>query len=83
MTALLLKCTREEQRAVVHFLWVEGVKGVEIHKYLLSMEIICYISKVCIRMYSKVSRLAARSENCKLYSFLPLGAVVSLFCESV
>jgi hypothetical protein len=33
---------------------------------------------------SKVSGLAAAwSENCKWYSFLPLGAVVSLFYESV
>jgi len=34
-------------------------------------------------VYSKVSGLAAWSENRKLYSSLPLGAVVSLFCESV
>jgi hypothetical protein len=35
------------------------------------------------RVYPKVSGLAAWSENCKWYSFLPLGAIVSLFCESV
>jgi hypothetical protein len=35
------------------------------------------------RVYPKVSGLAAWSENCKWYSSLPLGAVVSLFCESV
>jgi hypothetical protein len=35
------------------------------------------------RMYPKVSRPAAWSENCKWYSSLPLGAVVLLFCESV
>jgi hypothetical protein len=35
------------------------------------------------RVYPKVSRLAAWSENCKWYSSLPLGAVVSLLCESV
>jgi hypothetical protein len=35
------------------------------------------------RMYAKVSGLAAWNENCKWYSSLPLGAVVSLFCESV
>jgi hypothetical protein len=34
-------------------------------------------------MYPKVSGLAARSENCKLYSSIPLSAVLSLFCESV
>jgi hypothetical protein len=37
----------------------------------------------CMRMYPKVSVLAAWSENCKWYSSQPLGAVVSLFCESV
>jgi hypothetical protein len=35
------------------------------------------------RVYPKVSRLAAWTENCKWYSSLPLGAVVSLFCKSV
>jgi hypothetical protein len=42
--------------------------------------------KSCImstRAYPKVSGLAAWSENCKWYSSLILGAVVSLFCESV
>jgi hypothetical protein len=37
----------------------------------------------CRRVYPKVSRLAAWSENCKWHSSLPLSAVVSLFCESV
>jgi hypothetical protein len=35
------------------------------------------------RVYPQVSGLAAWNENCKWYSSLPLGAVVSLFCESV
>jgi hypothetical protein len=35
------------------------------------------------RVYTKVPGLAAWSENCKLYSSLPLGSIVSLFCESV
>jgi hypothetical protein len=35
------------------------------------------------RMNPKVSGLAAWSENCKWYSSVPLGAVVSLFYESV
>jgi hypothetical protein len=35
------------------------------------------------RVYPKVSGLATWSENCKWYSSLPLGAVVSLFYESV
>jgi len=32
---------------------------------------------------SKFSVLAAWSENCEWYNSLSLGAVVSLFCESV
>jgi hypothetical protein len=36
-----------------------------------------------MRVYPKVSGLAAWSENCKWYSYLPIDAVVSLFCESV
>jgi len=35
------------------------------------------------RMYPKDSGLAAWSENCRCHSSLPVGAVVSLFCESV
>jgi hypothetical protein len=35
------------------------------------------------KVYSKVSGLAAWIENCKCYSSLPLGAIVSLHCESV
>jgi hypothetical protein len=34
------------------------------------------------RVYPKVSRPAAWSENCKLYRSLPLGEFVSLLCES-
>jgi hypothetical protein len=34
-------------------------------------------------VYPKVSGLAAWSENCKWYSYLPLNAVTLLFCESV
>jgi hypothetical protein len=38
---------------------------------------------LCTRVYPKVSGLAAWNENYKWYSPLPLGAVVSLLCESV
>jgi hypothetical protein len=34
-------------------------------------------------VYPKISGLAAWSKNCKWYSSLPLGAVVSLFYVSV
>jgi hypothetical protein len=37
----------------------------------------------CTRVYPEVSGLASWSENCKWYGSLPLGAVISLFCESV
>jgi hypothetical protein len=33
------------------------------------------------RLYQEVPGLAAWNENCKWYNSLPLGAVVSLFCE--
>jgi hypothetical protein len=39
--------------------------------------------KTNTRMFPEVSGLAAWSENCKWCSSVPLGAVVSLFCESV
>jgi hypothetical protein len=35
-----------------------------------------------MKVYPEVSGLAAWSYNCKWYSSLSLGAVVSLFCES-
>jgi hypothetical protein len=38
---------------------------------------------VYTKVYPKVSGLAAWNENCKWYSCLLLGTVVSLFCESV
>jgi hypothetical protein len=41
------------------------------------------IKCTCKREYPKVSGLAAWRENCKWYSYLPVGAVISLFCESV
>lgn len=36
MSAPLAVCTKEEQRAVIWFLWSEGVKGAEIHCRLLA-----------------------------------------------
>jgi hypothetical protein len=32
MATPLAVCTKEEQRAVIRFLWSEGVSGVEIHR---------------------------------------------------
>jgi hypothetical protein len=37
----------------------------------------------CTSVYQKVSGLVSLSEKCKSHSSLPLGAVVSLFRESV
>ena len=34
MNAPLAQCTKEEQHAVVQFLWSEGSLGTEIHKRL-------------------------------------------------
>jgi hypothetical protein len=45
--------------------------------------VVVFLNNTDTRVYPKVSGLAACSENCKWYSSLPLGAVVSLFCESV
>jgi hypothetical protein len=42
-----------------------------------------FLCTTSTRVYPKVSGLAAWSENSKWYSSLTLGAVVSLFCESV
>jgi len=36
-----------------------------------------------MKVYPKLSELAAWTENIKWYSSLPLDAVVSLFCNSV
>ena len=36
MDALLAQCTREQQRAVIQFLWPAGSSGAEIHKRLLA-----------------------------------------------
>jgi hypothetical protein len=36
MVAPLSDCTIEEQRAVVRFLWAEGVKSTEIHRQMLA-----------------------------------------------
>jgi hypothetical protein len=49
---------------------------------LLAYRALCSVERFT-RVYPNVSGLAARSENCKWYSSLPIRAVVSLFCESV
>jgi len=49
----------------------------------VSQSVIPMSHLIGMKVYSKVSTLAAWSENCKCYSSLPLCTVVSLFCESV
>jgi hypothetical protein len=44
-------------------------------------EFAAFQGAIRLSVYPKVSGLAAWRENCKWYSSLPLGAVVSLFCE--
>jgi hypothetical protein len=39
----LSDCTIEEQRAVVRFLWAEGVKSAEIHRRMLAQYGACTI----------------------------------------
>jgi hypothetical protein len=41
MAALLSVCMKEEQRAIVRLLWVEG-KAFEIHTYVLSLRTLHY-----------------------------------------
>jgi hypothetical protein len=42
-----------------------------------------YYMEAYMRVYPKVSELAAWSENSKWYNSLPFGVVVSLFCGLV
>jgi hypothetical protein len=53
------------------------------HPFCLLSVLVQVRFRLYMRVYPKVSGLAAGSEKCKWYSFLPLGAVVSLFCEPV
>jgi hypothetical protein len=68
-------------RAVIYRVHSLCLCHVYVHT-LVCMSIPFYIIIIIIRVYPKVSGLAAWSENCKWYSSLPLGAVVLLFCES-
>jgi hypothetical protein len=63
------------------------VNSEELHNLFQSLNIIRMVTSrrmrwMATRVYPIVSGLAAWSENCKWYSSLPLGAVVSLFYES-
>jgi hypothetical protein len=49
MAATLSICIKEEQRATVHFLWAEGVKGAEI-TFMCSIWGQCITLMECIRV---------------------------------
>ena len=49
MAAPLAVCTKEEQRAVIRFLWSEGVPGAEIHRTYNK-------TKVCGKIMVKLSK---------------------------
>jgi hypothetical protein len=55
---------------------------IEAHEIKDAVKVGLALNKIT-RLYPEVSGLASWSENCKWYSSLPLGAVVSLFYESV
>jgi hypothetical protein len=56
-------------------------KGYKV-KVGLWVPVYCDWYSISQRVYPKVSGLASSSQNCKWYSSVPLGAVVSLFYES-
>jgi hypothetical protein len=66
--------------AVLHLYESNSFPWFTFHWCMSSFSPATFVSR---RVYPKVSGLASWSENCKWYSTLPLGAVVSLFCESV
>jgi transposase len=55
MAAPLGDCTIEEQRAVVRFLWAEGVKSVEIHRQMLAQYGACTMHQQ--KIYEWIERL--------------------------
>jgi hypothetical protein len=58
--------------------WCSGSTGTTLPFYLLWFLVWCEV----LHVSPKVSGLAVWNENFKWYSSLPLGAVVSLFCQS-
>ena len=48
MAAPLAVCTKEEQRAVIRFLWSEGVPGAEIHPRQHNTGTVPYHVEVCM-----------------------------------
>jgi len=75
-------CNNKEPFAGNTFHWLLGTPLVA-RRLKLHCLILCTFSRESTRAYPKVSGLATLNENCKWYSFLSLGAVVSLFCDSV
>jgi hypothetical protein len=56
-------------------------KVVHANNKVCTTDFLIYI--ICTKVYPNISGLATCRENCKWYSCLPPGAIVSLFCESI
>jgi hypothetical protein len=56
MAAPLSVCTKEEQRAVIQFLWAEGVPGAEIYRRLLAQYGNSFAAAKCVRMDNRIKK---------------------------
>jgi hypothetical protein len=45
MATVLEKCTREEQRSGVPFLWAKGLNAKDIHKEMFTMASVCRVKR--------------------------------------
>ena len=70
MDAPLAQCTREEQRAVVRFLWSEGSSGTKIHQRLLAQYGDNALSKTTVYEWIekfKTGRTSVKSDHSTLF----------------
>ena len=63
MDAPLAQCTRNEQRALVRFLWSKGSPGAEIHKRLFAQYGVNALSKRTV--YEKIEKFKSGRINVK------------------
>jgi hypothetical protein len=61
MAASLSECTIEEQYAVVRFLWAEGFKSAEIHRWMLAQYGACIMHQR--KIYKWIERLKEGRTN--------------------
>ena len=59
------ECTKEEQRAVIRFLWSEGVSGAEIHWRLLSQYENNALQRASVYKWIKKFKRGRTSVTCK------------------